>query len=467
MTKENTEYGYVKDGDVYLKGYFDLPDRKIGVVKESEEASLQYFIDRFARVEEKVKEVEEAVATAQNKGSFLMKIIHLYEYLKTYNGIGDFPSLYDRLKVLEDEIKGYVAENRVKNTEIKQDLFEQARAYKDSTDWDEAAEALKELKMQWIRTGSVGDDEDDISQEFDAILDEFFARRKAHFEEEKILTKERLDKYNRIVRELRRISNEKERNELSEEEIHLLRGKVIALQKEWKEIGQIVKWKYLKVWKKYKKEIDRFFGNPPYDKPQSQRYASSSRDAGSDSGFRRDSRSSGFQPRKPAFDPVSLTPAEVVMKKKQICETVEKMADELAGGSLNEVKAMQGEWKQLGIIKNDPVDREYNNRFHMACSELFNYSFLLRAAQTEFEGFDDKTNFEQLKIKIKITKDTIKEDEPALQNLADQAPTDDYGRPMFDRTDKRRFEYMNLLNKIRTHKRLLKKFQNQLMNDYY
>ena len=50
---ETTEYGYIKDGKVFLKGYLDHEDREIGVVREDDEASLQYFIDRFTRVKEK------------------------------------------------------------------------------------------------------------------------------------------------------------------------------------------------------------------------------------------------------------------------------------------------------------------------------------------------------------------------------------------------------------------------------
>ena len=40
--KNPAEYGYCKDGKVYLKGYLEYPDRLIGVVRNTEEEALQY-----------------------------------------------------------------------------------------------------------------------------------------------------------------------------------------------------------------------------------------------------------------------------------------------------------------------------------------------------------------------------------------------------------------------------------------
>lgn len=47
------EYGYVSEGKVYLKGYFDYPDREIGEVRQSTEASVEYFRKRYQVAEQK------------------------------------------------------------------------------------------------------------------------------------------------------------------------------------------------------------------------------------------------------------------------------------------------------------------------------------------------------------------------------------------------------------------------------
>jgi hypothetical protein len=92
MSNTNSPYGYAEDGKVYLNGYLNLPTRAIGVVKDSEQASIQYFIKRFELAQQKVDELAKSVQTTTNRGSYLMKLIHLREYLSAFDGLGDFPS---------------------------------------------------------------------------------------------------------------------------------------------------------------------------------------------------------------------------------------------------------------------------------------------------------------------------------------------------------------------------------------
>lgn len=418
------EFGYVKDGKVYVKAYMAFEEREIGVVKESEEASLQYFTERFERAKEKVKEVEEAVSTAQNKGSFLMKIIHMRDYLATYNGIGDFEPLFAALDALEEQIKVYVAENRLKNLEIKQGLLAEAEKLKDSADWEKTADDFKELKMRWIRTGSAPKEEEDaMCKAFDDIIEGFFQRRKRHFDEQRRLTNQRMDGYRDIYYELRRINRSRDKD--TDE----ARARVIELQRKWKEVGKVSKWKYVKIWKKYKHEVDTFFGNAS-DYQEEDNYA----------------------PQKPPT-------------KRELLESVRKIAANNENYfPLAEVKKLQGAWKNLGIVPNDEEDRDLNNRFRTTCNEIFEHSFLVRLSGERFEGFADKTMFEQVKIKIKVLKETIREDENNLNNMPKHdlnAPPRANGQPRLTR------DYMNLLNKIKSKKRLLKKLQNQLIEKFY
>jgi hypothetical protein len=51
------EYGYIREGKVYLRGFMGYPDRQIGEVKQSEEASVAYFRDRFETARQKVEEL--------------------------------------------------------------------------------------------------------------------------------------------------------------------------------------------------------------------------------------------------------------------------------------------------------------------------------------------------------------------------------------------------------------------------
>ena len=433
----STSHGYVKDDTVFLKGYNDKADRQIGVVKESPEASIAYFEDRYQKLLEKVEEVAQAIEKSQNKGSYLMKLVHIRESLETYNAIGDYTTVERRILELEQGIEDYIAENRVKNTEIKTALLAEAQKLKDSNDWEEVSEYLKDLKMRWIRTGSVGEEDEEMSEEFDRCLDVFFERRKAFFDNERIVNDERILKYKRISNKVRRLNYQKEKTPE-------MRQEVIDLQKAWKDVGVIPKWKYLKLYRNYKREVDVFFGNP---------------EQGNDN--------YGSYRQEP---PVPTTPEGILEAKRKLTEEVEGIASKFENVHLNNVKTKQVQWKKMGIIRNNDEDRLLNNRFHAACSEIFTHVFLENDAKQNFEGYEEKTGFEQLKLKIKLIKDSIREEEPKLQQIAKNIPQDSYGRPMFDRNEPShapvRSEYMNLLNVIRTKKRLSKKFQNQLNSSY-
>src|SRR5690606_14744008 len=85
------EHGYIKDGKVFLKGYLDYPDRQIGEVKRTEQDAIDYFKNRYTIAESKVSQLEQEVETAQNKGSYLTKLLQLRKKLLGFDAIGDFP----------------------------------------------------------------------------------------------------------------------------------------------------------------------------------------------------------------------------------------------------------------------------------------------------------------------------------------------------------------------------------------
>jgi len=91
-------FGYIKDGKVFLKGFLGGEDREIGEVKGDEPSTLRYFEGRFAQLQEKVAQLKAAIQENQNKGSFLMKLIHLKESLYQSDALGDFVSLIAELE---------------------------------------------------------------------------------------------------------------------------------------------------------------------------------------------------------------------------------------------------------------------------------------------------------------------------------------------------------------------------------
>ena len=132
-------FGYVEAGGVWLRPVFAQPARQIGLVKDTEEAALRYFAQRFDLLRTKVDTTLANMAASDNKGSFLMKVLHLKEQLNTYEGLGDFEDLQRQLVAAEEAMAVTVAQNREKNLATKLGFIQEAEALRDSVEWISAA----------------------------------------------------------------------------------------------------------------------------------------------------------------------------------------------------------------------------------------------------------------------------------------------------------------------------------------
>ena len=129
LLAEAQRFGYVEAAGIWLRPVLNLPARQIGQVKETDEAALCYFAQRFRLLQAKVDSTLAGMDASENKGSFLMKLLHLQELLKSYEALGDFEELQRRLKAAEKSIGVTVAQNREKNLAIIWALFLRPRPY--------------------------------------------------------------------------------------------------------------------------------------------------------------------------------------------------------------------------------------------------------------------------------------------------------------------------------------------------
>ncbi len=418
MSNTQNQYGYAKDGKIYLYAYMDFPERELGVVKDDNvEKSIEYFVKRFDMATTKVNELVTAIEESQNKGSYLMKLLHLREYLSTFNGLGDFPSLFAVLDTHEATIRDYILHNRGKNLEIKTALLKEAEAMRESTNWSQTAFDFKELKMKWIKTGSSpSENEEKLNAAFTVAIDYFFANRNAFVEEKNRVIEERKQAYQTLINKLRQVIAEPP----SEEKV----PKIKVLQKEWREVGILPKKHFTFYTKIFKNELSNYF-NKKKKKEDAPKYA---------------------------------TPLE---HKEALCARVEKLVDMPEAVKLDEIKKIQDEWKKLGKLP-DLKDKELNTRFKIACNEIFEHSFLLKTSKVKFEGFATKTKFEQLKLKIRLLKETLKEDETILNNYNTERNRYRFATEQPPMSA----DHINLINKIKTKQRILKKLQDQLLSNY-
>ena len=203
MKNSDVPFGYEKDGKVYLSGWLDHPDREIGEVRDEDiSKSAQFFVDRFSDLKKKVEEVTEKIDATENKGSFLMKLLHLKEQLPKHDGLGDYKLLLDQLTKYESLVTDIIKKNRERNSEIKTALIEEAKVAVEVINWKEGTEKVNDLKARWIKTGNAEDNKNEqLEADFWEIVKGFFDRKKNFYEDKQKLLELRQRQYEELVLE--------------------------------------------------------------------------------------------------------------------------------------------------------------------------------------------------------------------------------------------------------------------------
>jgi hypothetical protein len=395
------EYGFCQDGKVFIRPYLNFPQREIGFVRETEEASLAYFVKRFELAKNKVDILAREVTTVQNKGSFLTKVVQMKTYLADFDGLGDFIPLFDQLDQMESYLRGLIHNNQIKNLEIKRALIQDAIQLAEQEDILKATEDLLENKTKWVKTGPVDKQfQDELSVEFQAVMDAFFLRRRAYFEEKNRQIDEKiaiLQGFIDAVHQLRKA-----------EDIDDSVVKVKELQKEWKTILGLPPKKQSMLWKNFKKANDMFFEK--YNRIKGIDY-------------------------KPRVDP------RVQELNTMTGELEVKLGDQANMAATAELaKAYLVKWKEVSAqIKT--IDRSMAERFRNACDKIFEMNYLLRVISYRHANLNEKPRLEQLKIMINQMDYMTKKEKGELDDFIAQAERD------------RQMEEKPIQSKINTQKR--------------
>lgn len=225
-------FGYIKDGKIFKKGWENHPDKEIGEVRdENEKKSVAFFQERFEDLTNKVSEVTDKIDQTENKGSFLMKIVHLKDHLGDHDGLGDYLQLSQTLDKYESLIRDIIQKNRKRNTEIKSALLEEGKQFSEIINWREATEKINDLKSRWIKTGNAEEDKnEELENTFWTMVEAFFDRKKKFYEDKQKLTEHRQRQYTDLVEEAKSLSNLHGKERFT---------KVKELKEKWGEIGGI------------------------------------------------------------------------------------------------------------------------------------------------------------------------------------------------------------------------------------
>jgi hypothetical protein len=240
--------GYIEEGKVFRNGFLDFEIREIGEVKESEEVTFNFFSERFPLAEAKVDQVEAKINATENKGSYLMKVLHLKETLHEFDALGDFEVLYKRLDLLQDQLTAFVNQNRSKNLEIKTALQAELDIVSKSNEWKSATLEVKEIQRKWIKTGAVNEVQRELLEiKFKDTLDSFFKRRSEFFSDIEKMMLEKEEGYKDF---LTRATSLKKIDGYTD-----LVDQIRALREEWKSLGRIKKESSDQYWQQFQKII--------------------------------------------------------------------------------------------------------------------------------------------------------------------------------------------------------------------
>lgn len=376
---------YTKDGKVYLKGQLGKPDRVIGDVKSSEEEAIDYFIRRFELIRGKVTQMLEAMEQAENKGSYLMQVLHLKESLHTYNAIGHFAELLTLLEDAEAKIRALIESNRVKNLELKKALLEEAKVELEKTDLKEAIKGVKNVRFSWMTIGSVAPElEPELEAEFQKIMDEFVVLKEKYTEERNIEIEIRKQKLLIILDTASKLNT-------YPPEVEQSFFKIKKLEDEWKAVGSIPKAIYaplMEQFKRIKKTIAK---------------------------YARKTSGRGPGGPKPIYIPKFIPPHEealyenlrrrmsLIQEAEDLLKIDLRQANEIA-------KDIQARWKVAGQIP-EKYKSEIFNQFNQISDRIFESSYLARVVHTKYPYFRSMAPLEQVEAKIEAMEEIIlKED---------------------------------------------------------
>lgn len=138
------------------------------------------------------------------------------------------------------------------NLRRKEELCARAEELSGSTEWRAAAESFKTLQAEWKAIGPVPKEQNEaVWERFRKAADDFFTRRKTHYDQLEKEQKENLRRKVALCEQAEKLSTAEEFKSTSE----ALKG----LQAEWKAVGPVPRAKADALWERFRKANDVFF----------------------------------------------------------------------------------------------------------------------------------------------------------------------------------------------------------------
>ena len=211
-------------------------------------------------------EAAEKLSENENVVEAFRELQKLHEQWKEFGPVAkEFrDSIWDRFKAATALInKKYQAyfegqkEKQQENLEEKAKLCEQveeiaAKEVKSSNEWNQLSTQIEEIQKKWRTIGFATKKENQkIYDRFRAACDQFFSRKREYYSQFKDSMNENMEKKLSLIEKAEALKDSKEWKKTTEA--------LIALQKEWKEIGAVPRKKSEQLWKRFRAACDEFF----------------------------------------------------------------------------------------------------------------------------------------------------------------------------------------------------------------
>lgn len=203
---------------------------------------------------ENIKDVEQSIKALQNEWDETGPIGN-EEWENIKNLYWDaVRAAYTRIQSFYDEKRTEIAENLEKKKSIAQraaELVEQVKA-EVPKDWKAVTDVLIGLQNEWKTIGfGPRKENEDIWKEFRASCDAFFETKKSFFDTIRSQFDGVAEKKQALIQKLETIKTSTEWKSATE--------KIVALQKEWKTLGNAGHKFEQKLWKEFRAACDHFF----------------------------------------------------------------------------------------------------------------------------------------------------------------------------------------------------------------
>ena len=215
---------------------------------------------------QKFCEFAEKLSENDNDVEAFRELQKLHEQWKEFGPVAkEFrDSIWERFKaatsVINKKYQAYFEDQKEKqqeNLEEKTKLCEMTEAIaskevKSSNEWNTLSAEIEEIQKKWRTIGFATRKENQkIYDRFRAACDKFFERKREYYAQFKDTMNENMEKKLSLIEQAEALKDSKEWKKTTEA--------LIALQKQWKEIGAVPRKKSEQLWKRFRAACDSFF----------------------------------------------------------------------------------------------------------------------------------------------------------------------------------------------------------------